>query len=137
MIAARHPVRRPPGRVTTARAAAPTWAPFQSDLDHALDEELTRAELWLFPALFILLLLFIRSLTAALLPLAVAGASLALSFAVLGWAGIPGRGGRGSAEMPTRGAWGDLGLLTGLRGRLDPMSFITARGDRVAHGSYR
>ncbi|MFD0396774.1 MMPL family transporter [Kitasatospora sp. NPDC127121] len=60
----------------------------------------SRAELWLFPALFILLLLFIRSLTAALLPLAVAGASLALSFAVLGWAGIPGRGGRGSVEMP-------------------------------------
>ncbi|MFD7583959.1 MMPL family transporter [Kitasatospora sp. NPDC059811] len=41
--------------------------------------------------MFILLLLFIRSLTAALLPLAVAGASLALSFAVLGWAGIPAR----------------------------------------------
>ncbi|MFD4530687.1 MMPL family transporter [Kitasatospora sp. NPDC058397] len=57
--------------------------PLQADLDRTVDDDLTRAELYVFPLLFLLLLLFFGSLAAALLPLAVAGASLTLSFAVL------------------------------------------------------
>ncbi|MFF2615995.1 MMPL family transporter [Kitasatospora sp. NPDC058046] len=57
--------------------------PLQVDLDRTVDDDLTRAELYVFPLLFLLLLLFFGSLTAALLPLAVAGTSLAMSFAVL------------------------------------------------------
>ncbi|MER7849953.1 MMPL family transporter [Kitasatospora sp. NPDC096077] len=57
--------------------------PLQADLDRAIDDDLGRAELYVFPVLFLLLLVFFGSLAAALLPLAVAGASLALSFAVL------------------------------------------------------
>ncbi|MFJ7276827.1 MMPL family transporter [Kitasatospora sp. NPDC098663] len=58
-------------------------APLLSDFDHAVDHDLTRAELVAAPLLFLLLVLFFGSLVAALVPLVVAALTLTVSFAAL------------------------------------------------------
>jgi len=75
----------------------------QRQANEQVSEDLARAELLVFPILFVLSLLFFRSLVAALLPLLVGGMSIVLTFSAL----------RMASELGTVSVFA-LNLVTGL-----------------------